>query len=263
MARIKIRAPRASTPTPPPEGISGPAEARCYFAGEGDPVHLHLLRIPAGEAVRLDPVARDRLAFVWHGAIAAGGHDLTRGSSLIVEHGARLEIRATGEEAVLVLFAPAPPAPDERPGGHVHLLPRERVPRIESSPGSSTSGHLHTDGRCPTCDVWLNENALPGRAEPPSAEEALMGIHAHPENEIIFVIEGRMRVGGRMLEPGTALAIAADTLYGFAPGPEGVGFITFRPTTTHAIRFARDNEYAHSTYFDGAGPVPYLEPLPA
>jgi hypothetical protein len=180
---------------------------------------------------------------------------------MIVEHGARLPVAAPNGTVRLAVFSVAATPIATREGGHAHLLPVAKVPRVGGNPGSGTVGGLHANGKCPTCALWLNENSLAGQAEAPLPEVAGRGIHAHPENEVIFVTEGRMRLGTRLFDRGTALAITADTLYGFSPGPEGVSFITFRPSGTTDIRFAAGGDYAPSTFFDAAGPIPYLESI--
>jgi quercetin dioxygenase-like cupin family protein len=53
--------------------------------------------------------------------------------------------------------------------------------------------------------------------------------HAHSEDEIIVIVEGELRVGSRVLGPGSSVAIDGDTLYGFRAGPNGVRFLNFRP----------------------------------
>jgi hypothetical protein len=55
-----------------------------------------------------------------------------------------------------------------------------------------------------------------------------VAVHSHTEDEIIFVREGELRVGNRGYGPGTALAVAANTKYGFQVGPAGLSFVNFR-----------------------------------
>lgn len=261
MAKVSIATRERAALTSAPEGIAGAAETRAYFGGETDSIHLHVHRIAAGGTMHMGAVGTDRLAYVWEGVVEAGQRRLERGSSLIVEHGASLDVGAVQGDAMLAVFAGARPVALPRAGGHVHLLPREHVPRVPDNRGTGTTGALHSDGRCETCELWLNENSLAGRAGTPSPDEAARGIHAHPEDEVIFVTEGRIRLGAKLFERGTALAIAAHTLYGFSPGPEGVSFITFRPSRADSIRFASGRDYAESSYFKEVGVIPYLEPV--
>ena len=53
--------------------------------------------------------------------------------------------------------------------------------------------------------------------------------HAHLCDEIIYVIAGQLILGSRVLDPGSSVFIAGQTLYSFRAGPEGVHFVNFRP----------------------------------
>jgi hypothetical protein len=60
----------------------------------------------------------------------------------------------------------------------------------------------------------------------PNAE---VQVHAHDEDEIIFIVGGEMHLGSRVLRPGTSIAISGKTFYGFKAGPGGLQFLNFRP----------------------------------
>ena len=53
--------------------------------------------------------------------------------------------------------------------------------------------------------------------------------HAHLYDEIIYVVAGQLILGSRVVEPGSSVFIAGQTLYSFRAGPEGVHFLNFRP----------------------------------
>ncbi len=76
-------------------------------------------------------------------------------------------------------------------------------------------------------------------------------IHAHEEDEIMFVLSGEMQVGGRVLGPGSSMYIQGNTLYAFKAGEKGVTFLNFRPRkdTTYITRdeFAAARKQAHHT----------------
>jgi hypothetical protein len=232
-----------------PQGFSGPAAARSYYDDANFPLHLHLYDIAAGEVLRIAQGGTDRLAYVWHGAVEAGGCRLAQGSSLIVEHGRTLEIAGGSAPSQVLVFAAAHPPAAPRPGGHVHLLPVDRVARNDALAGASgVSGGMHFDSACPTCEIWLHENHFPGGPPLPPEEQA-KGIHSHSEDEIIFVTAGQIRLGAKLYGPGTALAIAADTLYSFTPGPEGLSFINFRAGTPGDIQFANGMSISETGYW--------------
>lgn len=53
--------------------------------------------------------------------------------------------------------------------------------------------------------------------------------HWHPCNEILYVTDGELNVGGTVYKPGTALAIDEGTVYGpLVAGPQGAEFLTIR-----------------------------------
>jgi hypothetical protein len=243
-----------------PSGFAGDGRAEAYLAGERDPIHLHLHRLGAGETLRIGPLAADCVGYVWQGAVRAGDTALPAGSSLIVEHGASVALAGEGGEAVVLTFAASTPARHGRSGGRVHLLPVGQVPRAEALAGSvGVGGAMHANGLCPTCEVWLHENHFaPGLAFSPEA--AAKGIHSHSEDEVIFITEGAIRLGQKLFPAGTAVAIAADTLYSIAPGPEGMAFINFRAGTPSHIQFASGMSISETDYWQQRLPRPeYLE----
>jgi quercetin dioxygenase-like cupin family protein len=54
-------------------------------------------------------------------------------------------------------------------------------------------------------------------------------LHAHDEDEIIYVLEGAMRINNRMLGRGACLTIPGGVFYGFHAGPQGLRILNFRP----------------------------------
>ena len=259
MPKVSVRTAAQATTRPLPPNIVGGVKVQAYFDRDGHPVHLHQLDLGAGQEVAFEPHATDRLVYVWHGSIIAGAHTLTAGSSMIVEHRAKLAVRADKDTELLVFAAAAPPAAPKR-GGQVHLLPAERAPRSDGLKGSvGVGGVMHADADCETCSVWLHENRFAGRTATRADAEA--GIHSHSEDEVIFVLDGDIRLGERLYGPGTALAIAADTLYSFTPGPNGLHFANFRAAKPGDIRFASGHSVSETAYWRGQLPRPeYLAP---
>lgn len=208
----------------PPEGAGGAVETRALFARDSDRLQLYLHRLGPGSTVQFSGHPADRLVYVWHGTLEAGGVRLAARSSAIVEYETALATTAGDQGASVLDFGLKERGVQERPGGHVHLLPSERVPRIESVQGKRVGMALHADAQCPTCKLWFHENDYFGGDE----ETAL---HSHSEDEIIFVRSGSIRLGNRLRGAGTALAIAANTKYGFFSGPDGLSFVNFRGTS--------------------------------
>ena len=52
--------------------------------------------------------------------------------------------------------------------------------------------------------------------------------HAHDEDEIVYILEGAMILGARVLKAGSSAMIPGKTLYGFSAGSDGLVFLNFR-----------------------------------
>jgi hypothetical protein len=223
MAKVSIATLDKAVLVEGPRG-SGDRQSHAFFNQARDPIHLHMHRLEAGATLNLCGNPTDITLFVWKGSIEAGGATLELRSSAVIEFGASLDIKAGGDGATLLAFSMRD-RDVERTGHHVHLLPNERVPRTESLGGTpGVGGALHADSRCPTCKVWLHENSY-------AMADKETAIHSHSEDEVIFVYAGTARLGSRLFGPGTALAIAANTKYGFFSGPDGLSFVNFRGTS--------------------------------
>ncbi|MGE3690415.1 MAG: hypothetical protein AB7F98_03430 [Novosphingobium sp.] len=264
MAKVAIVTPEKRQPAALPEGLSGTGHAEAYLAGDKDPIHTWLHRLGKGERLTVGPMANDCLGYVWEGEVVAGGVRLGAGSSLIAEHGQSIAIEGAGDgDAVVLTFRGAGQASHARAGGHVHLLPAERVPGAADLSGHGVGGNMHSDGQCETCSVWLHENHF-GPAEPLPPEQAARGVHSHSEDEVIFIIRGAIRLGQKLFPAGTAVAIAADTMYSIAPGPEGMSFINFRAGMPSDILFASGDSMSETQYWkDRVARPEYLSPLAA
>ena len=250
MAKVAVVGPERAREVASVAGQAGTGKLRAYVDGAGNSIHLHLAELGAGESVTVGPMAGDCAAYVWQGAVSAGGAALDMGSSAIVERGAVLELIGGVAGAQVLLFSGTGAEAGE--GGHVHLLPVDRVPRMAPEAGSSG-----------VSAVWLHENHFPAGMDL-SAEAAERGVHSHTEDEIIFVIGGEIRLGSRIYGPGTALAIAADTLYGFTAGPLGLSFVNFRAAMPGMISFAHGAQISETGYWKEKVPRPvYLSPLAA
>lgn len=70
--------------------------------------------------------------------------------------------------------------------------------------------------------------------------DEVVDLHSHDEDELIYVVEGNLKVGNRVLEAGASIFVAGDTLYGFTSGPEGVRFVNFRPRADLTFRTAEE-----------------------
>jgi hypothetical protein len=263
MSKVSITTLEEARAVPLPDGFSGNLKTQALFHHEDDPIRVYLHRLGRDATLRLEPKETDRVVYVWKGAVDAGGRPLAATSSLVVEHRATIEIRGRDEESLLLTFGAAHPPVKSRAGGHVHLLPTERVPRTAQLAGSrGVGGGMHANAECPTCEIWLHENSfVPPDAEPTVADLD-KGVHSHSEDEVIFVTDGHMRLGNRLYGAGTALAIAAETFYSFAVGPDGLKFVNFRPAMPSEIKMKSGGAINEIAYWKDRLPEPaYLAPL--
>jgi hypothetical protein len=255
MAKVSIatfdKAPVVESATPAGGGV----ETRAFFAGDGDPIHMHVHRLEPGATLRLEGRPTDHLAYVWRGAVDAGGTRLEAGSSVIAEHGGAQALVAAEAGATLVAFHLKEPHAQPRGGGHVHLLPADRVPRHPDITGEGyVGGGLHADAQCPSCELWLHDNnfIVPNRVTP---------VHSHSEDEVIFICDGGMKLGNTLYGPGSAVAIHADTKYGFTVGPDGLSFINFRGTSPTYTAGDGSRTVAEGDFMrERVGTLSYLEP---
>lgn len=260
MAKVVVVTPDKAQAGALPQGFSGGGEVEVYLEGDKFPLQLHLHQLADGQSLQIGPLPVECVAYVWRGEAEAGGRPLPAGSSIIVEQGQTIAVKGSGQGAQLLAFASGKPMEAQAAGGHVHLLPADRVPRSADLGGHGVAGGMHADSDCPTCSVWLHENHFPPR-EPLTEEQQEGGIHSHSEDEIIFVIDGEMRLGNKPAGPGTAVAIAAETLYSFSPGPNGLSFINFRAAMPNEIKFANGSSMSETKYWRDSVPRPeYLEP---
>jgi hypothetical protein len=221
MAKVQFVTHEKAAPIEAPACGRGQIQSRAYFDKEGDPLHLRVHEL-AADTVLLSNPRTDTLVYVWMGAVAAQGVHLAERSSLIVGCGASVEIVAVENAATLLFFTPKKQQSGERTAPRLRLLPRERVPCNRDLGGQGLAGGaLHADASPMSCHLWLHENDFYVGGNP-------VAVHSHTEDEIIFVRDGELRVGHRAYGPGAALAVAANTKYGFQVGPAGLSFVNFR-----------------------------------
>lgn len=216
------------------EAFAGSSETRAFFKPGKDPIQVYFNRLESGGKMRIGPSDDDSITYVWEGTVEVAGQTLPTGSSFIVERGASSEVRNGNAPSQLLTFY-GNEASERGSESRIRLLPRQRVPFAQDlGHDNRVSGGMHADAAPPT-NIWLHENSFPPPTEaaPPDAEA---GVHCHSEDEVIFVIDGQIRLGQKLYEPGTAVGIAANTFYSFTPGPAGLKFINFRPAQPSEIR---------------------------
>ncbi len=228
MPKVQIVSLDTAPITEGPTGTHGPSETRSIFHKERDSLHMRTHDLVAGSTLEVTGDGTDYVVYIWKGAATAGDVRFDERASMVVENGGSVTITAESDGASILAFNANGNSAPNSDGGHVHLLPSAKVPRTLDMGGSGVAGGaLHADCSCPTCQVWLHENDF-------YKADYEIPVHSHTEDEIIFVRAGSMRLGNRLCGPGTTLAIAANTKYGFKAGPEGLSFVNFRAASpTH------------------------------
>jgi hypothetical protein len=61
------------------------------------------------------------------------------------------------------------------------------------------------------------------------------GGHSHSEDEIVFLLDGSVRLGAHRFGIGSSLCIPADTRYAVTNGPDGHVFLNYRAGVSEQI----------------------------
>jgi hypothetical protein len=200
----------------------GSISTRSVIVGADRPLLLWVHEMAPGSSIAWAAPKVGHVAYAWKGSVNANGQALETESVVVVEHGGNCTITAGAGGATLVHYHQSEALPNmtTKAGGHVHLVDSRGLHRRDDAARNT----LHTvwaDAHCPTCDLWLHKSAF-GISRPQGEP------HMHNAHEIIFVTSGRVVVG-RTHAAGTAVAVDADTIYGFGVDEGGAAFINFRP----------------------------------
>ena len=196
---------------------------KALFARQSQPILLRCQSMAPGGALEWTNARGDHCIFVMSGAVDVGGAHIEEGGMVIVEHGGNAVFESAGGAVLAVFEARSRP---KRSGGNVHAILPGQIPRKSQFGGDpATEFALLAASNCPTCTLWLHESQF--------AEDHDTGLHSHSEDEVIFVTKGEMILGRRGYGPGTAVAIAKDTVYSFQAGRGGLGLVNFRASNSN------------------------------
>lgn len=211
--------------------VAGEVRSQAVIAAPDRPLLLWKHVLAPGAELRWDAPAVDQAFYALEGEGLIEGFRLQASGVVLVEHGASARLRAERELALLHFQRPeAHPARPARDGGHVHVIP---VAEPEGrDPRTGMLYQIFADSGCPHCEMWLHRTDFP---------EGHQGVpHLHTTDEIIVVVHGEMLVGSRANPMGSALGIDSDTIYSFAAGAGGLGFINFRANFSERVGVTRD-----------------------
>ncbi|HJQ15745.1 MAG TPA: hypothetical protein VJ859_01980 [Allosphingosinicella sp.] len=241
---------------PPDEHGLGAVTTKALFARQSQSLLLRYQFLAPGGALQWTNARADHCVFVIGGAIDVGGVHIDEGGVVIVEHGGSALVESAGGAMLAVFEAKCRP---ERSGGNVHAILHGDVPRKDRFGGDPAMEFaLFAASDCPTCALWLHENRF--------GEDFETGLHSHSEDEIMLVIKGEMILGRRHYGPGTAVAIAKNTVYGFRAGRGGLRFVNFRASSPTYRRHGTDDDIDEAAILieqvGRPGHIPLGAPLP-
>lgn len=208
----------------------------------------------AGSSISWRAGHGDEALIVLDGSLSdVRGLRLGPNDALAVEREARPDLRADAPTRFLHFGGAAPstpPEPRHGPGG-VHRAGAagrwvSRVARGETT----IEVRYYFDSTCPTCEVLLAR----GR----SSAGYHSASHSHSKEEILYVLDGEMRIGGTRVGSGTAVAVPADLRYSFRSGDDGCEFLVFRAEGASYSGHPRDPAVQETALNMGARPVEML-----
>jgi hypothetical protein len=223
-------------------GATASYEPSCQVAGlswsqrlSPDDYSLWLLEaaFEDGGVLRWDQSHGDQAVYVFEGGLSVDGRICPAGGAVIVESGAVAEVGAVGPTRVAHFgtrdAAPPTDGPFGAPeaAGHgVHVV----------GPGGRwTSGRLEdvratwfADSTCPTCRAALFLVEADQGHDGPA--------HTHTEDEIIYLLDGGLRMGARAIGPRTSLCIPGKLRYAFRDAGVGHRFLNFRADASYQTR---------------------------
>lgn len=193
-------------------------------------IHLRIYEMAPGARIDVRHPTTGHAFYLWKGSMTGNGMTLASGGAVMAEQGGEVVIVAAGAGATIAHFQrnPAFPPVDTKAGGHAHVIPPEGIFNCPVS-ASDAAYVIWADSSCPTCDLWLHQTHMPR----PTTQG---GHHFHSEDEVVFLVGGGMKLGNRTLQPGAALAISANTIYGFGVPEGGTRFINFRCRESYVVR---------------------------
>lgn len=203
--------------------VAGGVRAR-EGSPEGFPLWLVVLELDDGSELAWPPVHGDEAVYVSEGELeVADGRRCPARGAVVLEADAVTSVRAVGPTTVVHVgpYDPEPPqgginGPAEPGGKQVHVVGPRGTWAVQA-PDRDT--HYYGDSTCPTCRLTL---LYTSRSSGHTSDA-----HSHSQDELIHLLEGSIRLGNKVIRPGTTLAIAGDQRYGFT-SDDGFAFINYR-----------------------------------
>lgn len=186
------------------------------------PLSLVVTWLDEGDWIEAPVTHGEEALYVLDGTASVDGTAVPAGGAIVLHADEPCRI---GGPARLAHFAAGGSGSRGRAGGRHLLGPGGRF-RSGSPTGSQAT--WFADSTCDGCDVALFrvERDTPGNRG---------RAHSHSADEILFLVEGGIRLGAHELPTGHAAFIPADTRYAITCGPVKHAFLNYRPTASTQI----------------------------
>jgi len=183
-----------------------------------------------GGTIRWGESHGDEAVYVLEGGLSYDGRTCPTGGAVIVESGAEAEVCAVGPTRVAHFGTRDVAPPADGPFGAPYPVPHEV--HVVGPRGRWTSGRREqvkatwfADSTCTTCRAALFlVEADEGHDGPP---------HSHSQDEIIYLLDGGLRMGARAMGPWTSLCIPGGLRYSFRSAGVGHRFLNFRADVSY------------------------------
>jgi quercetin dioxygenase-like cupin family protein len=235
--------------------LDGTATSRFVQSGDSS-LWLVTATLEPGARLAWNTNHGDETIYVLSGRLTVDGRSCETGGVIVVESGVPAALTADRPSTVLH-FGPHDPHPptDGRFGP-----PRADAHRVHVvGPGGvdSRSEHLHetrwfADASCPTCRASLMFSSRGERYE--------SALHSHSQDELIYVLDGELKLGNLRVGPGDALSVAAFVRYRFECGEDGYRFLNYSadssayiPADENAPKLGRGRRVGDGYKYSGDG----------
>jgi quercetin dioxygenase-like cupin family protein len=202
------------------------------LAPDGYSLWVRVSELADGGELHWNGAQGEEAVYVISGALDVDGRRSPSDGAIIIESGVKTTARTLGR-TTLVHFGPSDPTPPtagrygapQTQGHGVHVVGPGGW--FESGSREGTFARWYADSTCPTCRLCLLQVERSSARDGPT--------HHHSQDEIIYVIGGAVGLGGRWLEPGSALFIGADARYRIRTGSRGYRFLNYRRDVSEQV----------------------------
>lgn len=185
-----------------------------------DRLRLVVSWLEPGGTIRWTEGHGEEALYVLEGSVVVEGTEVPAGGAVVLHAGAGRALSAP-RGARLAHFSV--PGADVEGDGDVHLLgPGGRFHTVAPSGSEAT---WFADSTCEGCSValfWVERDSPGNRGR----------AHSHTADEILYLLEGGIRLGAQEVPKHHAVLVPADTRYAVTCGETRHRFLNYRPTAS-------------------------------